>query len=865
MGEVYRARDTRLNRTVAIKALHAIVAHDPERVARFEREAQLLASLNHPHIAAIHGIEESGDAKYLVLEFVDGRTLADLIRESGAMPVDDALRIARQIADALAASHERGIIHRDLKPGNVMLTDGGQVKILDFGLGKAIEGDGARGATASAEQSPTMTLAATQAGLILGTAGYMSPEQAKGRAADKRSDVWAFGCVLFELFTGRRAFEGEDITETLAAIVRGEPEWRALPAGVPPAIRTLIERCLIKNRSERLADMSVVRFLLSEPSVLTVPSTTSITPVPAHRGSIRWPLAAGLAAVAVLVTIGITQALAPESTTAGSTNAPHLTIALPDGVEMANTNLMPVAVSPDGQTVAFVGRRAGTPLLFVRTLSNPDVTALAGTDNAHSPFFSPDGQWIAFFAQGRLKKIAVTGAGLQVLSDGAINARGGTWGIDGRIYFAPINISGLVSVSASGGATTEVTRLDRAQGEISHRWPRALADGRTLLFTIWTGPGHDERKIVAQSISNGERRVLVTGGDTAVYFADHLLYTRLDSLFAVPWHPSQGDLGGAVPARMPQHPRVENEGAGAYALSESGTLVYVDGGEARYAQRLVWIDRSGAIVPLPLPERDYESVTISPDGRRAVVQIMEGTASLWMVDFARNTLTPFVTGASSQSPVWTANGQRVIYRGTRAGTRNLYWKAADGTGTEERLTTKENVTQTADSVSPDGAWLVFYDTDGIFGLPLAGDRTPKTLVRTGAADTAASVAPNGKWMAYQSNTSGRWEIYVQPFPEPGPSQLVSTNGGAEPLWSLDGRELFYVNGDTLMAVNVSFTPTFAAGQPRVLHHGRYRASANGNTPYAVAADGRFLRVQQVQPDRAITQLQVVLNWRPTAR
>ena len=669
MGEVYRARDTRLNRTVAVKAMHESFAQDPERAARFEREAQLLASLNHPNIAAIHGVQEAEGSTFLVLEFVDGRPLSEIL-QAGAPPLSEALMIATQIAGALAAAHERGIIHRDLKPGNVMVTPDGQVKVLDFGLGKALEQDSSHASDpGKPANSPTMTMAATQAGIILGTAGYMSPEQAKGRAADKRSDVWAFGCVLYELLTGKRAFDGEDVTEILAAIVRGEPEWQALPATVPAPLRDLVRRCLIKNRAERLADMSVVQFVLSERAAAGSAPATAAAAAPASTShSIGLPIVAGLVALAVIVTAG-TMALWPRgAASVTASGLSHLSITLPDGDEMAWLNQLPMTVSPDGRVIAYTATRDGKTLLFVRDMAEADPRPIPGTDGAKSPFFSPNGEWVAFFAQGKLKKVTLSGAGLQDITE-AKDARGGAWSEDDVIYFAPTNVSGILRVPAAGGAATELTHLDRAKGEISHRWPHVLPGGKAILFSVWTGPGPDERQIVQLSVDSGERHTLLKGGDTPRYVSPgYLLYGRLDGLFAVPWRPGQGDASGSVPITLPETPRLENEGGADYGLSSNGTLVYVAGGPARLAQQIVWVDRTGKTERLPGQGREFESVAVAPNGQQAAVQVQESVIGIWLYDFTRQTLTQFLsTGASSQAPVWTHDGQRLIYRGTRNG------------------------------------------------------------------------------------------------------------------------------------------------------------------------------------------------------
>ena len=873
MGEVYRARDTRLNRVVAVKAMHASFAEHPERVARFEREAQLLASMNHPNIAAIHGVEESQGATFLVLEFVDGHSLSELLK-AGAMPVPEAMALAKQLGDALAAAHERGIIHRDLKPANVMVTADGKLKVLDFGLGKSLESEGSSGSGSSAPQanSPTMTMAATQAGIIMGTAGYMSPEQAKGRPTDRRSDVWAFGCVFYEMLTGHRAFDGEDITEILAAIVRGEPDWTRLPATVPPAVRVMLLRCLIKDRAERLSDMSVVRFLMSDTAKsLSGVSAPDETPAPATARRRVAPLVLATTALAVVATFGLTRWLLPSGA-ATSTGVTHVGIGLPEGVELGSTNLLPLALSRDGARVAFVGLRDGKTQIYVRALSEPEPRALDGTEGGDGPFFSPDGQWIGFFAGSKLKKIAAGGAALQTLAD-APGHRGGNWGDDGYIYFAPSNIGSIWRVPEGGGAATEVTRKVAADGEISHRWPHLVPGTGTLLFAVWTGPGNDEHNVAVQTIGAAEHRVLVKGGDAPRYAAQpgFLLYARLGQLFAVPWRPSQTELGGTVPLTMSERPSdaIGNEGCGNYAVSDDGTLAYIAGGRIRSATRLVWVDRSGAVEQVVQPERLYENAVISPDGMRAIVQIREGTTTLWVFDFERDTVTPIGASAgSSQAPVFTSDGTRVIYRATRKGFRNLSWRRVDGSGEEEPLATKPDVSQTPTSVSSDGRWLVFNESGvqtpggvGIWLMRLDGDRTPQPLFPAPAGESVGQLSPDGKWIAYQAPVSSRQEIFVAPFPGPGARHQISTVGGTEPLWSRDGRELFFQSGAQLMSVAVTPGAAFSASAPHLVHEGRFFKSINGNTSWAVTPDGkRFLRIQQVVPERAITHLELVLNW-----
>ena len=545
---------------------------------------------------------------------------------------------------------------------------------------------------------------------------------------------------------------------------------------------------------------------------------------------------------------------------------------MPDGDELGAVDLNPVAVSEDGTRIAYVGLHDGKDQVFLRTLSEFAPRALDATEGAESPFFSPDGQWLAFFSGSKLRKIAVGGAALQTLADAPFQ-RGGVWGRDGYIYFAPTNVGSIWRVPDGGGPATEVTRRDPAAGEISHRWPHLIAGTNTLLFGMWTGPGDDEGNVAMQTIGEAEHHVLIKTGDAPRYAAGPglLLYSHLGELFAVPWRPGQRSLGRAVPFSMPEHTTDGgvNEGPGNYAVSVGGTLAYVAGGRSHNARRLVWVDRSGKVTVAPLPERNYESVLISPDGKRAVAQIREGTINSWMYDLARETLTPIgASPYSSQSSVWTADGARIIYRGTRKGQRNIYRRAADGSSDEERLTTKPDVVQSPSSVSPDGRFLVFNESgaqevggSGLWVMRLDGDPSPRHLFPQPAGEQNGQVSPDGQWIAYEATVASRIEIYVSPFPGPGPRHQVSKDGGAEPLWSRDGRELFFQDGARLMSAPVAPGSAFAAERPRLVYEGRFLKSLNNRTSWSVTPDGsRFLRVQQVEPERAITRIDLVLNW-----
>ncbi|HEX5217373.1 MAG TPA: protein kinase [Vicinamibacterales bacterium] len=862
MGEVYRARDTKLQRDVAIKILPELASADGDRVARFTREAQLLAALNHPNIAQIFGLEATPDGHALVMELVAGDTLTAVIARDSprGLHLDDALAIARQIADALEAAHEKSIIHRDMKPGNVMVTPDGQVKVLDFGLGKALESE----APGAASNSPTMTVRATQAGMILGTAGYMSPEQAKGRAADRRSDVWAFGCILFEMLAGRRAFEGEDVSDTLANILRGEPDWTALPPNLSPAIRTLIERCLVKDRTRRISDISTAKFLLNEPASLGSTAAGMSARAREPRSIRPSQLVAGMIAAAA-IGAAVMWVAGPSPSPSSPAAVARVSVVLPAGAELEDIDIAPFALSPDGSMLAFTAYADGKVMLYQRALAEAEAKVLAGTDGAQMPFFSFDSKWIGFFANGQLKKVAVGGGVLEALCP-AQNGRGGTWGEDGQIYFAQTNRTGIWRIAASGGAPTEFTQLKREAGEVSHRWPQTLP-GHHLIYTVWTGPGPDEKSVVMRTAA-GEQITLVRGGDRGRFAAPgYLVYSRGDSLMALAFDPAKPDLSGAVPVRLPGPIRGDSTEAPAFEVSAAGLLATLPAGPDRVARRIVWVDETGRTEALPPPAQAYEHVSISPDGKRAVVQIMEGVVNLWMYDFERGALTPFVkAGSSSQAPVWTHDSQRVIYRATRKGFRNLYWRAADGTGDEERLTTKDGVNQTPQSVSPDGKWAIFSELGGdtggdVWRVSLDTGHRVELLVSGPSNQGFGVVSPGGDWLAYVDDDSGRNEIYLRPFPGPGPRAPISKDGGIEPRWSRDGRKLYFVTGDKFMVSDLTWAPSFTASVPRQLYQAPFLIGQNGATPFTVASDGRFLRVQLVKPDPPPTRIDIVINWR----
>jgi eukaryotic-like serine/threonine-protein kinase len=876
MGEVYRARDIKLGRDVAIKVLPDAFTSDPERLRRFEREARVLASLNHPHIAAIHGLEEadpspgSGQAavRALVLELVEGETLADRVAR-GPVPVADALPIAQQIADALEAAHEKGIVHRDLKPANIKVTPDGVVKVLDFGLARASIGD-APGP--DLWQPPTVTLDGTREGLILGTAAYMSPEQARGRAVDKRTDIWAFGCVLYEMLTGTHAFAGDDVSETLAAILRGEPDWSALPVSTPTAVRRLLRRCLAKERKERLPDIAVARMDIVE--VLTSPEA----PLDAAPASLRRPLRLWqlpAAAAIMAVTTAATAGLAIWTLKRPSPPQVVRWTITPSGATAFDTgfNSSDLAISADGTRLVYIGTN-GT--LVLRALDQLQPTVLKGLGGPfRSPFFSPDGQWIGFWDGDVLRKVATSGGAPVTIA--AIGGPGGgaSWGADGAIVFATQDpSSGLLRVSASGGEPEVLTMPHRDQGELDHLLPEVLPGGQAVLFTISAGGAIDNFQIAVLDLRTRQQRILIRGGSHARYVSSgHLVYGAAEALWAVRFDLRRLEVVG-MPVPVLDAVRVTAAGAGGgnVSISAGGTLVYVPGrAEASYLRgSLVWVDRRGREEALNVPVRPYRYPRLSPDGTKVALEALDQERDIWIWDVGRETLTRLTFDPQEdQYPVWTPDGRRVLFRSERSGPFNLFAQAADGTGTVERVTESPNE-HAPYSVSPDGRRLVFREDvrgtgEDLKVLTLQGERRAETLVQTAFSELNGEISPDGRWLAYQSNESGQDEIYVRPFPSANSGRWqISSSGGRTPVWARSGKELFYraLDGAVLgVGVEVTDRATFRASTPAKLVEGPYLTSTGRD--YDVSPDGhRFLMIKQVATDAtsAPREIVVVQNW-----
>jgi Tol biopolymer transport system component len=851
MGEVYRATDTNLKRSVAIKVLPASVAADAERLARFQREAEVLAALNHPNIAQIHGLEKSDGTIALVMELVEGPTLADRITE-GAIPLDEALPIAKQLAEALEAAHEQGIIHRDLKPANVKVRQDGTVKVLDFGLAKAMEP--AAGSSSSVSLSPTITTPAmTQAGLILGTAAYMSPEQARGKAVDKRADIWAFGAVLFEMLTGQRAFAGDDLTITLAAVVMKDPAWATLAAETPWGVQQLLRRCLVKDPRQRIRDMGDVRLALESAN------DAAPTPAPARDATSRPRLVWASAAVAV-VSLAVA-AFATWNRPAPVQKTPvRLTMPLPPGQELTSYP----AITRDGQTVAYVARQ-GTdePQLYLRDLSAFEPRPVAGSSGALQPFFSPDGKWVAFFAQGQLQKAEVSG-GAPIRLVEAPNSQSGTWNDDNTIIYAASLGSGLLRIPASGGTPESLTKPDGAAQGYAHVLPQALPGGRSVLFTVW---GQRQGTAVLSLDSGRWDIVLPAMGFASGMFDEStgsagriLLVDQTAGIRAAPFdaaRPGPTSVDASVLSDV--YYDVENETRGWLAVSTTGTAVYATGNPARTS--LVWVDREGKIEPVIKDQALYREVSLSPDGLKAVVRY---ELDLWMHDLQRGTRIRLTSGTGGNIlPIWSSDGARILFSSNRGGDWDIYSQPADASGPAEVLL-KRPYDQFPYSMLPDGT-LLYHEINPKTARDLwtlSPDGRTSLLRGTAFNEMSGQFSPGSDdgtpRIAYASDETGRYEIYLQSYPSGANRVPVSAGGGVLPRWSRDGKELFYVTGDAVVAVAMRPDGSFDA--PRRLFDRSSFVTTGRFQSFSVSPDGkRFLMIRR-DPGSVPRQLNVIVNW-----
>lgn len=873
MGEVYRANDSRLKRAVAIKVLPASVANDPRRVARFQREAEILAALNHPNIAHIHGLEQSDGALALVMELVEGPTLAERLA-SGALRFDEAMAIARQIAEALEAAHEQGIIHRDLKPANIKLRDDGTVKVLDFGLAKALEpviGDRTSGldnVVSTTFMSPT----ATAAGMILGTLAYMSPEQARGRPASRRSDVWAFGLVLYEMLAGRPAFAGGDSSTTLASLLKDDVNWNALPAGLPEAIQRLLRRCLEKDTNRRLSSMSDARLELDEVSHPTR-DRRDARPVAA----VGWRQLAPAMAVAAAVT-ALAAALAAWALTGAEPPSGRqvirTTIALPAELPLTTspqTSTRVFAVAPDGSFIVYRAGRDGG--LVIRRFDRLEGTPLPGINDVLDVAISPDSQWITYVQGSSLKKVAVGGGTPVTLANIGELARGIAWTDDDVLVIGTTHPSlGLRRVPAGGGVLTKLTAPDSSQGELGHVLPSALPGGQAVLFTTVAARPEDTA-VAILDLQTGERKTLLKGGRDARYMPPgHLVYATGEGVSAVAFDLAQRAVVGN-PVRMIDRVGAAATGALNAAVTRSGMLVYLSEEVGDDAPRsLVWLDRQGRETPIPAPRRAYETVRLSPDDTRAAVAIRDRDQDIWIWDFARRTLARLTSDpAADIAPAWTRDGRSVLFASTRTGIYQVYSQRADGTGPPMRLSDGED-SQLPDGMTPDGAFVVGRAVRpatqaDIVRFAMSDGRivTAENLIATRFDEWNADVSPDGRFIAYQSNESGRLEIYVQPYPGLADGRWqVSQTGGSQPQWTRGGRELIYVDaaGRLSSVTFESHGATVDLGHPVWLFTPQYSVQLDSSfRSYDVSRDGqRFLMLTDAAEAARASGLVVVQAW-----
>jgi eukaryotic-like serine/threonine-protein kinase len=825
MGEVYRARDTRLDRIVAIKVLPTHLADRSELRERFEREARTIASLNHPHICTLHDIGQQDGTDFLVMEYLEGETLAHRLLK-GSLPLEQVFQYAIEIADALDKAHRKGVTHRDLKPGNIMLTKTG-TKLLDFGLAKLKQE--VAPANVPLSDLPTAKDPLTAQGTILGTLQYMAPEQVEGKEVDSRTDMFAFGAVVYEMATGKKCFEGKSQASLIAKILEVDPPpISTLQPMTPPALDRVVKKCIAKE-PER-----------------------------------RWQAASDLCDELKWIAEGGSQAVSAPSP---PRPVSRLSVTLPPGQQLTGlVNGPAVALSPDGTYLAYVARQGDTQQIYLRAMDSLEAKPITGTEGAVNPFFSPDGHWLGFFTNNKLKKVYVSGGAAINIADVTFPFGAG-WGSRGMIAYTPTPGAVLQQVPETGGSPRPVTRFGK--GEATHRWPEVLPGGNAVLFaastsaTIWTNA-----HVAVQSLGNGERKNLLQGGTQPCYAqSGHLIYGQGGNLMAVPFDPQRLEVTGAAIPMVEGVLQSTFSGATQYSVSAAGSLVYISGGLQSASQsRLVWVSRNGSEQSLAVPVRAYLTPRLSPDGLRVAVGILDQEAQTWLYDFSRETLTRFTfEGSGNLNPVWTPDGKRIVFQSNKEGPFNLFWQLADGSGGLERLTTSKYL-QGAHSCSKDGQLLAFIEVNPATGIDIwvlrLSDRKPQPFLRTRFNESAARFSPDGQWLAYISDESGRFEVYVQPYPGPGGKWQISTEGGAEPVWNPNGRELFYRRGDKMMAVDIATEPSFAAGTPQMLFEGRYELAPFPIANYDVSTDGeRFLMLKPSEsPEAAPTQINVVLNW-----
>jgi serine/threonine protein kinase/Tol biopolymer transport system component len=856
MGEVYRARDSKLGRDVAVKVLPPHFTSDPERRSRFAREARVLATLNHPNIATIHGLEDSDGMTALVLELVEGESLADRL-ERGPLPSSHAITIAAQIADALDAAHEKGIVHRDLKPANIVLQGGApdlgssdlRIKVLDFGVAKLV--------TERFEGVAT-SVVNTREGQIVGTPAYMSPEQARGQAVDARTDVWAFGCVLYEMIVGRAAFRGATASDTIATILEGDPDWQALPASTPSSIRRLLRRCLEKDPKHRLRAVADVNFDLEEARAgNTQPPGTA-----ARTRSTGWVITATVVALASAAAPGAAAVILFQSRAVSSLPiAPkRFVVTLPDLQFIDDGRTF--SVVPDGSGIVYLTATAEDSSRIHLYRSSDGVSrALGGTERAMHPTVSPDGKWVAFYRSNRLMKVAIAG-GPPVEIAAVSYVLGVSWSADDWIVFA--SASGLQRVPAGGGEAQTLTTL--AAGEFRHTSPHVLPDGKAVLFTALSRSGtQEDAEICVVSVATRERRTLVKGaGDARYSSSGHLLYVRQADLLAVPFDPKRLQASGTPFLAAASIQVKPTDLAGSFDLAGDGTLAWIASSASDLQRMLVWIDRKGVESPLPVPVRPYSQLALMPDERSAIVELEATPHNLWHLDLASGALTSLTHEGANHRPVVSPDGRFFAFSSDRTTPRSLFRQPTDGSGAPERLVdaaAPQNVT----SWSENGRWLLFEQStqatrDDIWVLALDGGTTPHPLMNTAASERHGTLSPDGRWIAYSTDESGRREVVIRSFPGDGPRKQVSTAGGETPSFSGDGKTLFYRLKDQIWAVPMSTDPALTIGRPSPAFKLSGVRTFTGLPNYVVSRAGDRVLAAKTSVEARRGEIQVMVNW-----
>jgi serine/threonine protein kinase/Tol biopolymer transport system component len=847
MGEVFLAHDTKLRRDVAVKILPPGFAADKERIARFEREARALASLQHTNVASIYGFEEVDDRLFLVMEMIEGEDLSKRI-ERGSVPVETALDIARQIATGLEAAHEKGIIHRDLKPANVKLTPDGQVKILDFGLARSAEGEDPDDDPGA---SPTLTAAMTMEGVILGTAAYMSPEQARGKTADRRADIWAFGCLLYEMLTGKRLFAGETVSDTLAAVLRKDPDWDVLPAGLDPAVFLLLRRCLERKPADRLQHIGDARILLDEKLASDDSSATT-------TGRSRIPVLVLAGLLVVSVALNLTNFLKNDgaATTADGPQVQHLAASLAPRAPLARARAHPLgigrptlSISPDGASLVYVAEVDGQTQLQKKRFDAALAEKIPGTEGAFHPVFSPNGDWIAFFTADKLRKVLFAGSEPVTLCE-VRNPFSLTWESESSLLVAALEGGEIRRVDAGSGSNTKLHEVDSIQN-----LSRLPGTHNVLVHQSTLGINPDSWSVGSLDLVEGSYQSIIEGGFSPRYVpTGHLVYVRGGNLMGVAFDPVKLETRGR-PVPVVAGLRIARRSQPTYDFSDNGTLVYVSGPPATLSH-LVWADRLGGITKLPLPPQFYGDFQISPDGRHVAAMVGGDRDDIWIFEMERGTRRKLNTDGDAVHPIWSPDGKYLAFGSRRGESFQTYIRPVDGS-------------EPARPIGVEGvlgspyAWIteneIVLTGDGDINVVDIVQKTVTPAAVTDAQEWGPHFSPNGRWMAYTSDESGQYEVYVKPYPELSGAWAISINGGEEPIWSRDGKSLYYRNGDTWLEVPISFDPNFSMGTPRVALEGPY-INVPGRS-YDLSADGsKFLVILDEGTEEFSRHVEVVLNW-----